>query len=205
MEFKSVILTFDLETGGLSADKHPITEIACCPIGTDLVELKEYDSIIAPYDESKVYTEGALKANGMTMEQINSGVDSKIVIDELCTYFNSLKRGREKPILTGHNIIKFDIPFLVEFFKFHKKDFFKFVNENFMIDTMWWGRMAWQESQNYKLSTCCSNAGIELVDAHRAVNDTRSNKELVKYFINNLRTVGASETKGSRFRETFQF
>ena len=45
----------------------------------------------------------------------------------MCEYLSSLKIGREKPILSGHNL-KFDIGFLVEFFDFHKKEFL--MNQN---------------------------------------------------------------------------
>ena len=202
-------IVLDTETGGLSSDKNLIVEIACCAIDTNLTDIGEYTSLIKPYDNTKSIMSQALQANGLTLEDINSGKDSKIVISELIDFFKKNKRGNKKPIIVGHNI-DFDISFLVEFFSFHKKDITDFVEEK-TEDTMWWSRYRWQESVNYKLGTCVSNAGLELVNAHRALTDTRATKELFKTFIRNLRGEGVSGNnvpdlaKNKRYREKFQF
>lgn len=207
MEFKANILVLDTETGGLDCKKTPIIEIACCPFYSQTLDnVKEFESlIIAPYDTTKEYTEGALRANGITMNQIENGIDSKAVIEKICEYLSSLKIGREKPILSGHNL-KFDIGFLVEFFDFHKKNFLDFINPDFQIDTLWWSRMKFIESTNYKLGTCCENVGIELNDgAHRAIHDTRANRDLVKDFIRSLRSDKRGEGDKEYVRPRFQF
>lgn len=206
MEFKANILVLDTETGGLDCKKTALVEIACCPFNSQTLEnVKEFESlVIAPYDSSKEYTEGALKANGITMSQIKNGRESKQVFDELCAYLNSLKIGREKPILSGHNL-KFDIGFLNEFFDFHKKNFFDFVNQDFQMDTLWWSRIKFLESTNFKLGTCCENCGIELIDAHRALTDTRSNRDLIKDFIRSLRSDKRGEGDKEYVRPRFQF
>jgi len=200
----SNIVVFDLETSGLKSEENAIIEIACCPISFDLKNLKEYESGVMSVYDNRVVDKGALMANGITMSQIDSGRSSKAVIEELCQYLSDLTVGRNKPVLAGHNIDKFDIPFLQDFFETHKKDISKFVNIDFTIDTMWWARLMWPEAQNYKLGTCCESAQIELVNAHRAINDTRANRDLVKYFLNNFRSE-SSQTKQSRYRDTFEF
>lgn len=206
MKFDCVIITYDLETGGLKPTENAVAEIACFPFQTEnLSDLESYNSLIRPYSDVYTYTEGALKANGLTMNKIKSGEDSKKVIGELCEYFTKYKRGRNLPILAGHNIQKFDNLFLEELFKFHKKDLWKFVNKDFFIDTMWWARLKWFESSNYKLGTCCDNANIELIDAHRAVNDTIANKDLAKDFIKSLRGNGDSLITEKRYRDSFEF
>ena len=195
---------FDLETTGLSAEKNAILEIACCPFDFNLTDLKEFDSgIMRVYGDREVQ-EGALIANGITRDQIERGVDSKEVVERLCEFFDRLKVGRNKPVLAGHNIDKFDIPFLDDFFNFHKKDLSKYVNEDLTIDTMWWARLRWEEQANFKLGTCCESSGIELINAHRAINDTRANKELVKHFLKSLRS-DASKTAENKFRHSFEF
>ena len=82
MEFKANILVLDTETGGLDCKKTPIVEIACCPFYSQTLDnVKEFESlVIAPYDATKEYTEGALRANGITMNQIESGIDSKVSV-----------------------------------------------------------------------------------------------------------------------------
>ena len=206
MEFKANFVIVDCETGGLKSTDNPIVEICVIAINNNLEDIGLYSSIIAPYGNYQI-TQGALNANGMTLEQIKSGKPSDQVIAELIDFLRPLKMGREKPILCGHNIDHFDIPFIDEFFTFHKKKVSDYFNDKFTIDTLWWSRVAWQESTNYQLATACSNAGIELVNAHRAETDTNANKDLVKYFLKNLRGEGMSKDKvqEERFRSTFQF
>lgn len=39
----------------------------------------------------------------------------------------------------------------------------------YYIDTMHWAHISSLEQENYQLGTCCQLAGIDLVDAHRAL------------------------------------
>jgi DNA polymerase III alpha subunit (gram-positive type) len=199
------IIVFDLETTGLKPDKNSLIEIACCPIDKDLKDLEEFDSgIIAVYDNREV-TEGALKANGITRDQIENGLDPQKVADKLVAYLKKMKVGRSKPVLAGHNIVKFDLPFLEDFLRVHGHDLFKYVNKDHFFDTMWRARERWGELQNFKLGTCCEEAGVELIDAHRAINDTRANKDLVKYLLRNLRNDSTGSKEETYKRPVFQF
>lgn len=199
------IVVFDLETSGLSSDKNQILEIACCPIDLELNNLKEYESgIIKPYDSREI-NDGALNANGITIQQINNGREQKEAFQELCEYLSKLSSGRNKVHLAGHNIKKFDIPFLQNWFDLNKTDISKFIDLSFSIDTMWFARLKWLESANYKLGTCCENCNIELNDAHRAIFDTRANRDLVKDFIRSLRSDKKGEGDKEYVRPKFQF
>lgn len=205
MTFENTFVTFDLETGGLKSGENAVVEVCFLAIDCQLNEIKEYTTLVAPYGEYTIQPQ-ALTANGLTLEQIRGGKDSMTVVQEIESFLKSLKVGREKPILCGHNIDWFDIPFLDEFFKFHKKELSTLVNDKFTIDTMWWSRIMWNESVNYKLATCCENANITLANAHRASTDAKANQELVKFFLKNLRGQGVgSLVKEKRFREEFQF
>ncbi len=190
-----VYLVFDLETTGLSAEKNALIEIACCPFSNDskLSDLKEYHSGVMKVYDNREITQGALDANGITREQIENGKEPEEVLKDFCKYLKSLSKKSAEIVLVGHNIDKFDIPFLDNFFSLYGLDLFNYVNGNFSIDTMWWSRIMWEESNNFKLGTCCSNLNIGISGAHRAVADTRGNKELIKVFINNMR--GEVETK----------
>ena len=116
------------------------------------------------------------------MQQIENGRDQREVFEEFCDFLSKLSSGRNKPILCGHNIKKFDIPFLQNWFELNKSDMSKFVDMDYPIDTLQWGRLKWVESANFKLGTCCENCNIELNEAHRALFDTRANRDLVKDF-----------------------
>lgn len=199
-----VYLVFDLETTGLKPDKNAVIEIACCPISKDLKDLPEFESgVINIYDDREV-SEQALKANGITREQIENGVDSEEVIKKFCKYLKSLSKQANKIIAVGHNIDKFDLPFLDDFFDVHGQDLSKYINSDFTIDTLWWSRIKWIESTNYKLGTCCQNSNIDLANAHRALNDTRANKELLISFLSSLREEGDSSSENYK-RPVFEW
>ena len=199
------IITFDLETSGLKPDKNCILEIACSAMDQDLNDIGDFESgILKQYGDREI-TQGALQANGITMDQIESGIDGSKALHNLIVYFKSMQQGRNKPILAGHNIKKFDIPFLSDFFQFYRDDLAKYVNLDFEIDTMWWARLKYKESQNYKLGTCCEMEGIELVDAHRALNDTLSNKNLVREYLRSLKSGSKAAAEEEYKRPVFEF
>jgi DNA polymerase III alpha subunit (gram-positive type) len=207
MEFKSRFISVDTETGGLSSKKNPIVEISMFAFDINLDNTGDYTSLIRPYDDSLVIEQQALNANGLTIDKIESGKESFIVVKEIIQFLKSQKEGKNLPILIGHNIIKFDMNFIEDFFKFHDQDIYEYINHDFMIDTMWWSRLCWKESANYKLGTVCQNAGIDLVNAHRAESDTVATRDLAKFLISNLRGEGKSSCEKSevRYREVFQF
>ena len=199
-------IVFDLETTGLNPEKHAIVEIACCGVDSDLNDIEEFDSGIMKVYGDREITDGALNANGITREQIENGNDPKEQVEKLIKYFERMKDGRNKPVLVAQNGDKFDIPFLDNMFSVFGKDLSKYVNEDFTIDTMWWARVKWKELPNYKLSTLCENSNVELVNAHRAINDTRATKELMKTFIRSLRSENSGDkNKEKRYRHTFEF
>ena len=204
MQSDYVWIVLDTETTGLSPEKNLMVEVACCPIDNiTLEDVGEYDSLIKIYDKTKQIQQQALDANGLTLEDIANGKDSKVVIEELIQLFKKCKRGAKKPIVVGHNV-NFDIGFLVEFFNFHNKNILDYVDE-FTWDTMWLARLKWVESSNYKLGTCITNAGLELTNAHRAITDTRATKELFKAFIRSLRSEGTNSTQIKKYRHSFEF
>jgi len=217
-----VYATFDCETTGLKSRSHYYTpkgkkepvqgnagiiEIAICPMNGELEDLPEYNSGIISLAEDREINQGALDANGISREQIKNGKDPKEVAHEIKNYFKKLNKTANKIILCGHNIDKFDIPFFVDFLSEQSVDLSKLVNEDYTIDTMWRAREVWPEQVNYKLGTCCQTAGISLMDAHRAINDTRANKELVKYLLLGERGQrGSGEAvEENKFRKTFEF
>jgi len=187
-----VYLVFDLETTGLLKDNPAILELACSPFDKNLNDLKEYESGVMQVYDNRVITQGALDANGITREQITNGRDSKEVIKEFILYLKSLSKQARKIVAVGHKIDDFDLPILNDFFEVHGYDLSEYINDSFTIDTLSIAHVKWPESVNYQLGTCCQNIDIDIVNAHRAINDTRANKELAKSFIRSLRGEGTA-------------
>lgn len=199
-------VVFDTETTGLKPENSAIIEIACCSFDQDLIDGKEYESGVMKIYGDKEINQKALDANGITREQIGNGRDPKLVAEEFCNYLKSLNKGKNKVVLCGQNSDKFDIPFVSDWLQHFNKDLESLVNTDFTIDTLWWGRIKYTELVNYKLGTLCSENGIELTNAHRAINDTRATRDLVKLFIRSLRSGSNSEKieEAKRFRGTFE-
>ncbi len=194
----------DIETAGLNGAKHPMMEIAIVPFTKSLEDLPEYNTLIHVDPNLEVQPQ-ALNIHGISIEEANkNGKPREVVAREVCDFLTSLKAGRNKPVIVGHNIDGFDLPFIKEFMSRYKIDFSKFYD--YTIDTLVWARLTWIDMPDYKLGTCCAKIGHALVDGHRAVNDTRSNRELAKYFLQGMRREGQVATESTtRFRKTFQF
>lgn len=229
-------IVLDFETGGLDPRLHAITEVAAVAIKGDTLEkIDLFSSFVKPYGKDQVerdgklvreydYDEAALKSTGITFADIESGMDIKDVVNELLILFKKADlypgKGALRPIAVAHNS-KFDKGFLIQPFVHCKKikefekclyggtDFYgNFQPE--MLDTIIVSRMAYghdDDMTNYKLQSCITRSGIELSDAHRAINDTLATKDMVCSFINKLRSDGGSggqEVK-TKFRKHFQF
>ena len=215
------VIVADTETGGLPSKggkgkpaKKAFVDVALCEIAlvvVDLWEMKiveEYDAIIAPYTEGLEYNPNAEAVHGLSVAHLTqNGQDIKDVYLATKTYLKKYANSKIGAVLAGHNFQLFDIPFFEEMFAFCKDNLWDYVK--FVEDTM---KMAWyraEEQENYKLGTCCRQEGVELVDAHSALHDTRANALLFLKYIAALRGTGAAAQtaptqRKSRFRETFQ-
>jgi DNA polymerase III alpha subunit (gram-positive type) len=211
MAYNNHFVCFDLETGGLkkSGDCSPITEIAICVVDNSLKDFEEYTTLIKPYVSEEQYSPEALKVSNITLSMCGgSGIDPKQAAKEIMDVFKRAKSkdGGKKPILVGHNIDDFDIPILSYFLKKFGYDLEKVVETKQTIDTKWWGRLGYPNLPGFTLGDCLGAEGVDILQAHRALHDTRANKELFIGMLRRLRGEGASLLeKKPPFRETFRF
>jgi DNA polymerase-3 subunit alpha (Gram-positive type) len=203
---------FDLETGGLDENKNPITEFACIVYCSESFEEKfRFESFIKPYD-NLILEEGALKHTGINLEMLETGILINELVDLLSEVFKTFTYGssrfKYKPILVGHNICKFDIPFVKYAFNRQGLNLHDYV-EHYSEDTLFLGRTKWKgEINKFNLEACCKAAGIELIDAHRAMNDVEANKKLHEFLIKTLRqkqSISVQSESEQKTRKTFKF
>lgn len=214
------IICLDFETGGLNCQKNPATSVAYQAFNlSDYKDILEFSTYIQPYANLET-EQSALNYSNTTYEQIASGINYKDVVKRMEEDFSlaNSNGSKCKPILLGHNI-PFDIGFLCYMFKLAKSDISKYLdckkdcfgNEvPTYIDTTTLSRMKWGndlEMANFKLSTCIDKAGMELHDAHNAMNDVRGTKGLFLYLTDNMRINQPESQKSehNRFRNHFQF
>jgi len=217
-------LIFDFETGGLDAERNPAVEFAGVLIdGVTLEEIDRYESIISPYNDFLKYDPKALEICGISMSEINNGVDVYQVANNIVSLLergNSSKKNGSKVILVGHNVY-FDFSFLRSIFLFTEKSTYLYDNIEgykihgvkemypYCLDTMYLSKLKYGNKDskilNYKLNTVCSESGIDLVDAHRAMRDVIATKELFCKYVGNMRLDSVESGEVSNFRKQFQF
>lgn len=213
MRHEAPFVIFDLETGGLSKDKHALCEIGAVAMDWHLNELndKTFLKLIKPYAEEseyeKVYTAKAMQVNKLTVEDLESqGEDLEKVIKDFSKYLKGFTKlpSKKKPTLVGHNIRKFDIPFISHYFDMFKLDFESHFDA--YIDTLDLSRQVLTEVPNFQLGTICGLFGIENENAHSALGDVEVNAKLLKVLMKSIRGEGlALKKEEDNFRAKFQF
>lgn len=204
-------IVIDVETGGLlSKTKKAVfdvalTEVAVVAVDKSLNIVGQDSWLIRPYKDDLEYNPGAEEASGISKSMcIQQGEDIKEVYKKFEKFVKKYIVGNKKPIVVGHNLLSFDIYFIENFIEYNKgklDGLFHHTPE----DTIHWCRLKWTESTNFKLGTCCRNAGIELTEAHRALPDTIATAKLWINLMSSLRGVGVTSSReSSSFRERFK-
>ena len=166
---------------------------------------KEYGDIAKLYFD-KTYNPEALQVTHMTRDMlVNEGVDIKVAIEKIADMFKRYTVGNAKPILAGHNIKKFDNPFLEKMLSREGHDLNKLICETQMIDTLEWARLRWFDAPSFSLGVCVNAVGLTLKEAHRALPDTEANAELLIKMLKGLRGEGQSEKKYVKRKFNFNF
>lgn len=210
------VICFDIESGGLMSKDKPafdaiaLIEIALVVVNMETLSIAEKRSYIFErnYKDGLIYTKEAEEVHGITETiQQQKGIPLKEIYKEMKSLFSKYKNPRQLCTLVGHNIVGFDVPFIVNFFKYMGDDLNNYVK--FYIDTMQVMHMISLEQQDYKLHTCCAIFNIDLVNAHRALDDTEANAKLFIEIVKRLRLEGSNESsidkpKRTTFRERFQ-
>jgi len=216
-------IILDFETGGFNASKNAVTQIGMlCIDGETLQEVGRYESYIKPYNYQ--YDKAALDFTGLSLDFLeNKGKELKEVAREVFELIKewhqkTSKTYTKKPILVGHNL-KFDVPFMQQIAKETKNDLSKLLEGqldfygNFYpgyIDTMYLAKLSHGNDisfPSYTLGNCCSKMGVELVNAHNAINDVIGTKELLISYVNRLRNINTGEgvQEKIRVRDKFHF
>ncbi|MCK4826815.1 3'-5' exonuclease [bacterium] len=217
-------VVLDFETGGLDCKVNPITEFAGIALkGTTLEGIVQYDNKVKPYPKYTLYDEKAILHTKHTLEYLEkNGIPLEELVQDIIELFKMAHEGvsaRQKPIVVAHNA-QFDVGFLQQIFIATKQNLASIVagtrdiHGNFQpayIDTVQMAKECWgdQSVSSYNLQVCCNRAGVDLVSAHQAINDTESLAELFRFFISRMRndTAGGSITESEvvKYRGSFEF
>jgi DNA polymerase III epsilon subunit-like protein len=220
-------LVHDFETGGLPVDTSPIMSFAAVLVdGVTLDNVVKYDNLVKPYDEKLTYSPQAMAVNGLTVERCREeGVTLRQLVEDICALAEEANAGKGKGakcILVGHNAGTFDGHFMTNIFDrcgvdmskyFHGSKDSKGVFHPRIIDTIELNKAMighiTDTDTNFKLQSCCIRAGIDLTNAHTALDDTIATADLLKYCLVRLRSgsseVTMTEGKAAAHRQNFEW
>lgn len=210
MQHRNYFFVYDFETGGFSGKKNPATQIAFIILDIEGKEVDRYTSYIKPYGQKEglIYTQSALDFTKTTMDKLNSqGRDLKEVYQKIASIFKQYSNKYQPLVLVGHNSDSFDIEFMETIFTLNGDKLSNYTISKSSFDTMAFSRLKWGnvEVNDHKLINVAERAGVSLVDAHEAMNDTEATAEIFAFFIKCLRGGGVAEKSNKKELIQFQF
>ena len=207
---QSNFVVFDVETGGFDPAKNPVMEIALLAIdGTTLKEIKRWETLIKPYDDLEI-AQRAVETHGIKPAVAErDGMLLKDAVKYLAEWLDSVnpnKRGFNQASMVAHNA-EFDMKFLEDMFNRCNKNLWSHCRR-VPICTMALSRMYLEKPNSLKLGNVVETMGLNLANAHRAMNDVVVTAE---YFVNLSNRMRNNEVVSSKAvkkekkqRETFQ-
>ena len=158
------IVVFDFETTGINlSEGHKIIEIGAVKI----INGKIKEKFMCFVDPEMHIPEASTKIHGI----VDKDVLGAPKIDEALQDFYKFTRGS---VLSGYNIIGFDMNYLI---KFGKDSRYNFDNE--VIDVYPLAMKNVKGVKNYRLRTVAEKLGVTLDNAHRAVYDAMATAEVL--------------------------
>lgn len=158
-------VVIDFETGGLDNQVHALLSVGVLVLDHDLRELFRYYTLIKD-DPIKLVDQAALDVNGITLEEIKTGLPIEQVI-------NNLRFLIGEQVVVAHNAA-FDVGFL------NKRGF----NITHAVDTMFLSWQVWPK-QKAKLKIVCERMGIPVEKEHNSLGDVLLTAEALRWFKRN--------------------
>jgi len=171
----------DIETGGFNIYNSGIVEIGIVFFDEKYNIIDKYETLIKPYKKHNSidlmeYSKRAEYIHGHSIEKIQLlGKECNIVCNEIIS-----KIKYNNPIqLIGHNLIKFDLPRIINFFErfTNESTDFLFINN---LDTINLSKEL-LNSDSYSLEYLCNGLNLAHENKHSAMGDCCATLELLKY------------------------
>lgn len=159
MESKYDYVVFDIETTGLHPDSDQICEIAAIGVKGEMVK-DTFSTLVAI---NGPMPEAASNINHITDDMLTDAPSLAEAIHDFCDFIIK----DSGAILVGHNIDRFDIPFILHAAKSVGVD----IDYLGTVDTLPIAKSMWPELPHYSMDYLRGIMGIERSDAHRALAD----------------------------------
>jgi DNA polymerase-3 subunit epsilon len=158
----------DIETTGLSGHKCQIIEVAAVRYRGH-VEAGTYVSFA--YAEYIPYF--ITNLTGIKQEMVDGAPVESVVLDKLMDFIGD-------DTLIGHNIVRFDAPFIEARYRFLIDRSFSLKNRK--IDTLALARRCLPDLRNHQLGTVASALEVGNKNAHRALSDVVATHQCYRHF-----------------------
>ena len=165
-----VFVALDLETTGLNPDRDAITEVAAVRVENDLIT-ERFSTLVNPKRSIPLPIQ---QLTGIRNEDVADAPPIEAVIPELVAFV-----GADVDAVIAHNA-RFDLGFLAASgLQFHRPALDTFELASILLPGM----------ASYSLGGLCAEAGIDLTDAHRALDDTVATAQLFLHLVQRLRAL----------------
>ena len=156
-------VVFDLETTGLDPNSDQIIELGAVKIIDGQIKEKfstfVKPTVSIPFEVTRL--------TGITDDMVKDAPSAEAVLAD----FYEFTRGC---VLSGHNVIDFDLRFVKRIGREYGLDF-----DNEVVDTLLLARKSHLMVNNFKLGTIVKYLGLTLEGAHRAWNDAYATAEVL--------------------------
>jgi DNA polymerase-3 subunit epsilon len=168
MELPENYTVIDIETTGLSGHKSQIIEVAAVRYRGH-VEAAGYVSFAYAEYIPRFIT----NLTGIDQGMVDGAPVESVVLDEFMDFIGD-------DALVGHNIVRFDAPFIEARYRYLIDRSFSLKNRK--IDTLALARRAMPGLHNHKLGTVAAALDITNEDAHRALADVVATHGCYRHF-----------------------
>jgi DNA polymerase III epsilon subunit family exonuclease len=163
-------IAIDTETSGLDPRYDRIVEIACVRFSEDGQEISRFQSLVYP---ECVISDKLISIHGITNEMVADAPRFEYVFGEFANFIFDADLG-DSSILMAHNA-QFDVGFINE-------EINRFTNQISylaeVVDTLHLSRYKYRFFQNHKLGTLAEKLELPKHDAHRALGDCLTLKDV---------------------------
>lgn len=176
--FEKDYVMFDLETTGLDYMSDRIVEIGAVKvIGGVIVE--EFETLVNP--ECHI-SEAATEVNGITDDMVKDAPLIKEALDDFFAFAGEM-------VLAGHNIEKFDLPFLQ--MAGARLGYGAIPND--YVDTVILARACMPEMSSRSLGALAEHFGFDTKGAHRSLADVKMNQKVYACLEDEMKKYAAGE------------
>jgi DNA polymerase-3 subunit epsilon len=182
LKLRNPLIFFDLETTGINISKDKIVEIAAVkilPDGSEIEKVHRINPTIPIPEEASII-------HGIYDEDVKNAPTFKQLAKELAKFF-------EGSDLAGFNILKFDVPLLVEEFLRAGLDFD--INNKKLLDAQKIFHMMEKRNLTAAVKFYCNK---NLEDAHSAMADTKATIEVFEEQIRRYENQEVIDLKGNK-------